>query len=61
MKRFVKSESIMTDEDRLFLLVALSANQKAGTLFVATKISGVTSDWSTFKVCILISCRIWDD
>ena len=44
-------ETTMT-EDRLFPLVALSANQRACTLFVAMSMSVDTADWSTFGVCI---------
>ena len=57
----MKSETTVTVEDRLFSMVALSANQRGCTLFVANRINVDTSDWSTFDVCIQNSCLIWED
>ena len=60
MKQVVKSKTTMTEEDRLFLPAALSASQRACTLFIATRMSVDTSDWSTFEVRIQKSCLIWE-
>ena len=46
----VKSETTMMEEDRLLPMVALSTNQKASTLFVATRMKAIISDWSIFEV-----------
>ena len=46
----VKSETTMMEEDRLLPMVALSTNQKASTLFIATRMKAIISDWSIFEV-----------
>ena len=43
MKRVVKKKTVMVEKDRLFPLVALSANQRACTLFVATRMVNIQS------------------
>ena len=40
----MKSETTMMEEDRLFPLVAVSAKQRACTLFVTMRMSVDTSD-----------------
>ena len=57
----VSRETTIMNEDKLFLLFVLSANQRAGTWFVAMRMSVDTSDWSAFTVCIQNSCLIWED
>ena len=47
--------------EKLFPLVVLSASRRARTLFVVTRMSAGISDWSTFEVCIVYVCLIWED